>query len=150
MSEWGDRAVSWIEPGTHDEYPMPYLAYRRAREAQERMPARHRSLGPDLDRYLCRRWRRDASSDVEVVLTFRPDVSPRVQRIVSEVLRAIRRGRPAPDAIRQVARRFGLRHAHARAFITAGIGFEIRSRLSEAASVGGPAPSSCSLSSDWI
>jgi hypothetical protein len=130
-----DRAVSWIEPGTQDEYPMPYLAYRRAREAQERMPARHR---------------RDGSSDVEVVLTFRPDVSPRVQRIVSEVLRAIRRGRPAADAIRQVARRFGLRHAHARAFITAGIGFEIRSRLPEAASVAGVASSSCSLSSDWI
>ena len=68
---------------------------------------------------------------------------------MSEVLRAIRRGRPAPDAIRQVARRFGLRHAHARAFITAGIGFEIRSRLPEAW-VAGVTMSSYSLSSDWI
>jgi hypothetical protein len=46
---------------------------------------------------------------------------------VGEVLRAIRRGKPAGDAIRYVARRFGLRHTRARALITAGIDFEVRS-----------------------
>lgn len=52
----------------------------------------------------------------------------RVQRIVGEVFRAIRRGRSAGDAIRHVAQRFGLRHTRARAFITAGLRFEMRSR----------------------
>jgi hypothetical protein len=118
----------WVEPGTRHAYPMSYRAYRRAREAQEKMPARHRGLGPEIDRHVWRCWRRAAPPDVDVVLTFQPDVPPRVQRIVAEVLRAIRRGKAAPEAIRHVARRFGLRHARARAFITAGIGFEVRTR----------------------
>jgi hypothetical protein len=107
-------------------YPVAYGAYRRAREAQERTPARHCGLGPEVDRHVWRRWRMPAVSRVDVVLTFRPGASPRVQRIVSEVLRSIRRGRPAGDAIRRVARRFGLRQSHARAFITGAIGYETR------------------------
>jgi hypothetical protein len=63
---------------------------------------------------------------VEVHLTVRADTSPRIQRIVTEVLRSIRRGRPAGEAIRHVSRRFGLRQTHARAFISASIGFELR------------------------
>jgi hypothetical protein len=121
-------AGSWVEPGTRLAYPMSYGAYRRAREAQEKWAPRHRGLGPEIDRYVWRCWRRPATSDVDVVLTFRQGVSPRVQRIVGEVLRAIGRGWSAGEAIRHVARRFGLRHAQARAFITAGIEFELRTR----------------------
>lgn len=121
----------WIEPGTHREYPMSYLAYRRAREAQEKRPPRHRSFGPEVDRYLSRRWRDSPMPDVDVVLTFRPGTPPRLRRIVAEVLRTIRRGRPAGDAIRHVARRFGLRYGRAHALITAGIDFEVLSRSPE-------------------
>jgi hypothetical protein len=42
------------------------------------------------------------------------------------VLGRRRRGRAAGDAIRHVARRFGLRHSHARAFITDAIALETR------------------------
>jgi hypothetical protein len=128
VSEVNVQAASWIDPGTHHEYPTSYLAYRRAREAQERTPARHCGLGPYVDRHLFRYWRERAASEIDVVLTFRRGSPPRVQRIVAEVLRAIRRGRPADEAIRRVARRFGLRHARARAFITAGIDYELRAR----------------------
>jgi hypothetical protein len=127
VNELGGRVASWVDPGTYHEYPTSYTAYRRAREAQERMPPRHRGLGPDVDRYLARRWRDSVPPDVDVVLTFRPGAPPRLRRIVGEVLRAIRRGKPAGDAIRYVARRFGLRHPRARALITAGIDFEVRS-----------------------
>jgi len=116
----------WVEPGTSMPYPVAYGAYRRAREAQEKTPPRHCGLGPEVDRHVWRCWSMPAASDVDVVLTFRPGASPRVQRIVSEVLRSIRRGRPARDAIRCVARRFGLRQSHARAFIIDALGFETR------------------------
>ena len=131
MSEASRPVAFWVEPGTHQEYPIPYLAYRRAREAQEKRPARHRSFGPEVDRYLSRRWRDSPVPDADVVLTFRPGTPPRLRRIVAEVIRAIRRGRPARDAIRHVARRFGLRHARAYALITAGIDFEVLSRHAE-------------------
>jgi hypothetical protein len=131
LSEASRPLAFWVEPGTHQEYPMSYLAYRRAREAQEKRPPRHRSFGPEVDRYLSRRWRDIPVLDVDVVLTFRPGTTPRLRRIVAEVLRAIRRGRPAGDAIRHVARRFGLRHARAFALITAGIDFEVLSRHAE-------------------
>jgi len=49
--------------------------------------------------------------------------------MVDEVLRAIARGVPASDAIRHVARRFGLRHGQARTFIMDAIGFELRGPL---------------------
>ena len=128
MDEAGSPHPFWIEPGTQREYPIAYVAYRRAREAQEKTPPRHRGLGPAVDRYVARGWRDSQEPDVDVVLTFRPGTPPRLRRIVAEVLRAIRRGRPAGDAIRHVARRFGLRHARACALITAGIDFEVRSR----------------------
>jgi hypothetical protein len=127
VSELRRRVASWVEPGTHQEYPTSYAAYRRAREAQEKSPPRHRGLGPDVDRYLARRWRDSVRPDVDVVLTFRSGAPPRLRRIVAEILRAIRRGAPAGDAIRHVARRFGLRHTRARALLTAGIDFEVRS-----------------------
>jgi hypothetical protein len=117
----------WIEPGTREAYPIAYHAYRRKRESQERMPARHRGLGPDIDHYV---WRRclTAASDVDIVFAVRPGAPPRIQRIVAEVLCGIRRGRTASEAIRRVARRFGLRHGRARAFITAGITLERQAR----------------------
>jgi hypothetical protein len=65
---------------------------------------------------------------------------------VGEVLRAIRRGQPATDAIHQVARRFGLRHANARAFISAGLRFEMLPRHDAMATVGIEASSNNLLS----
>src|SRR5262250_1032508 len=122
----------WVEPSTHMVYPMSYQAYRRTREAQEKPPPRHCTLGAAIDRHVWRQWQRPAVSEVDVILAFRQGAPPRVQRLVGEVLRAIRRGRPAREAIRQVARRFGLRHTRARAFITAGITFETRARQDSA------------------
>ena len=118
----------WIEPGTGQTYPTFYDAYRRTREAQEKSPPRHRGLGPEVDRRVWQHWRRRWAPDVDVVLTFRTGASPRVQRLVGEVLRCIRRGRPAGEAIRHVGRRFGLRHAQAHAFISSSIAFEIRAQ----------------------
>jgi hypothetical protein len=83
-------------------------------------------LSPDVEHDAWRRIHGPALPPVEVRLTFRPGAPPRVRRIVAEVLRAIRRGRPAGDAIRHVARRFGLRQTRARAFIAACVGFELR------------------------
>jgi hypothetical protein len=110
---------------------MSFAAYRRAREAQEKTPPRHRGLGPEVDRYLARGWRDGVAPDVDVVLMFRPDAPLRLRRLVAAILRAIRRGAPAGDAIRRAARRFGLRHARARALLTAGIDFEVRSRAGD-------------------
>ena len=140
------NADEWIEPRTHLAYPLSFTAYRRTREAQEKSPPRHRGLGPEIDRYVWRRWQRPPAENVEVVLTFRPGTSPRVQRIVGEVLRAIRRGRPAADAIHHVARRFGLRYANARAFISAGLRFEMLPRHDAMAPVGTEASSNNLLS----
>jgi hypothetical protein len=136
------EAECWLEPETGLTYPTSFGAYRRAREAQDKSPARHRGLGPEVDRRVWQHWRRSAPN-VDVVLTFREGASPRAQRIVGEVLRSIRRGRPAGEAIRRVARRFGLRHAHARAFITASIAFEVRAQHDQPRS-------STSPLSDWI
>jgi hypothetical protein len=119
-------AAYWVEPGTDNVYPLSYCAYQRTREAEEKAPPRHRSLGPDVDLYVWRRAFGPATAEMEVALTVRPDAPPRIRRIVGEVLLAIRRGRPAGDAIRHVSRRFGLRQTRTRAFITASIGFEVR------------------------
>ena len=116
-------AACWIEPGTRDVYPVAYGAYRRKREAQEKRPPRHRQLGPDIDHLV---WRRclTSVSDVDIVLAIRPGTPPRIQRMVSEVLARIRRGRSASQAIRDVARRFSLRHGRALAFIAANVMLE--------------------------
>jgi hypothetical protein len=119
-------AAYWVEPGTDRVYPLSYCAYQRTREAEEKTPPRHRTLGPDVDHYVWRRGLSLTTPEVEVSLTVRSDAPPRIRRIVGEVLLAIRRGRPAGDAIRHVSRRFGLRQTRARAFITASIGFEVR------------------------
>lgn len=119
-------AAYWAEPGTDRLYPLSYCAYQRTREAEEKTPPRHRTLGPDIDHYAWRRGLSLTTPEMEVSLTVRPDAPPRIRRIVAEVLLAIRRGQPAGDAIRHVSRRFGLRQTRARAFITASIGFEVR------------------------
>lgn len=119
-----DGAI-WIDPGTAHIYPMSFRAYRRVREAEERPPARHRALGPDVDHYV---WRRDQAlaPDCEVLLILKPATSPRIRRIITEILGTIRRGHPAVKAIRLVSRRFDLRPLRARALITACLGFEVR------------------------
>jgi hypothetical protein len=139
-------ALHWVDPGTHHQYPMSYRAYRRAREAEEKPLPRHRCLGPDVDHYLWRHRQGQAALG-EVRLTFRPGAPPRVQRIVAEILRAIRRGQPPAAAIRRVATRFGLRHNRARAIITANLGFEMRSRPHAAAFVTAGWPPDSSLAS---
>jgi len=121
----------WIEPETGDTYPTSYGEYRRRREAQEKPPARHRGLGPEVDRQVWQHWHQRESPELDVVLTFRTGVSPRVQRLVSEVLRSIRRGHPAGEAISKVGRRFGLRHRQAHAFISSAIAFEVRAQHEE-------------------
>jgi hypothetical protein len=115
----------WIDPGTAHIYPVSFRAYRRAREAEEKPLARHRALGPDIDHYV---WRRDQAlaPDSEVCLVLKPSTSPRIRRIISEILGAIGRGDPAAKAIRLVARRFDLRPMRARALIMACLGFEVR------------------------
>jgi len=116
----------WVEPHTQVPYPQEYDEYRRVRETEERWPPRHRTLAPDVDRYVWEWWQQSAGGEREVVMSFGADTSPRVRRLVGEVLRAIARGRPANDAIRHAARRFGLRQGQARAFIAAGITYEVR------------------------
>jgi len=114
----------WTEPNTSHTYPIAFPAYRRTREAEEKPLPRHRVLGPEIDHYVWRRWQGRAAPQ-EVRLTLRPGAPPRVQRIVAEILRAIRRGESAGEAIRHVSRRFGLRQTRARAFIMACLGFEV-------------------------
>lgn len=124
----GSNAECWIEPRTRLAYPMAFAKYRRTREGEEKWPARHRALDPEVDRYAWRAWLRPVTSDLDVVLIFRRGVSPRIQRMVTEVLRDIGRGSSAAKAIRRVGRRFGLRQGQTRAFISGGIGFELRAR----------------------
>jgi hypothetical protein len=138
------RAASsgcWVEPGTHQVYPTSFVAYRRMREAQEKPLPRHRTLGPDVERHVWRRWSQPAAPDIDVLLTLRPGSSPRIRRFVAEVLRAIRRGQRAVVAIRRVARRFGLRYGRARAHITRCVAYELRPRV-DAVSAAGAAASS--------
>jgi hypothetical protein len=120
------NGMLWIEPDTRQPYPTAYHAYRRAREAQERAPARHRHLGLEVDRYAWRQWQGRATPDVDVLLKFRDGTSPRIRRMVAEILRGIRRGQAAGEAIRHVSRRFGLRQTRARAFIGDCLRFEVR------------------------
>ena len=130
-----EQAAHWVEPGTANCYPLPYGAYRRAREAQEKPQARHRALGPDIDHYL---WRhRQLMADVDVLFIVRKGTPPRIRRIIAEILVAIRRGHPANDAIRHVSRRFGLRPGRARALITPCIGYEAQDCLEELCSSSG-------------
>jgi len=116
----------WVDPGNDQMYPLAFWAYRQTREAEEKMPSRHRMLGPDVDYDVWRRGLNPGTPQAEVSLTLRPDAPLRIRRMVSEVLRSIRRGQPAAEAIRKVSRRFGLAQTRARAFITASIEFEVQ------------------------
>jgi hypothetical protein len=138
----------WVEPGTRNAYPMSYPAYCRTRESEEKAPPRHRGLGPEIDRYVWQRWRGAAAPQIEVLLTFRPGAPPRVRRIVAEILRAIRRGQPASEAIRHVSRRFGLRHTRTREFIMACVDFQMRARPEPGFAVAHWSPTS--TPGDWV
>ena len=116
----------WVDPGTDQMYPLAYRAYRQAREAEEKTPARHRTLGPDVDYDVWRRGRNPGAPEAEVSLIVRTNAPLRIRRMVAEVLRSIRRGQPPADAIRHVSRRFGLAQTRVRAFITASIDFEVQ------------------------
>jgi hypothetical protein len=118
----------WIDPRTSHVYPLTFAAYRREREAEERPLRAHRTLGPDVDWHVWQRWGDTRSADVEILLTVRPDTSPRIRRLVAEVLRGIRRGRSAADAMRQVSRRFSLPPRRMRACLAACLGFTARAR----------------------
>lgn len=121
----GEHPLSgyWVEPRTRHVYPLEFRAYRRRREAEERPLSGHRCLGNDVEAYVWRRWGSTRSPDVETFLTLRADTSPRIRRLVAEILRLIRRGRPAAEAIRRVSRRFGLRQRQARACLATCLGF---------------------------
>jgi hypothetical protein len=138
----------WVEPASHVAYPTWFPAYRRMREAEERPPARHRALGPDVDHYLWRHRGVPVAAAVEVVLEVRPDTPPRIRRLVAETLRAIRRGHPAGEAIRRVAQRFGLRDARARGCIRAWLEVERRVYTGEAMPAESASATGCSLG-DW-
>jgi len=127
----GDVEACWVDPGTEQVYPLSYRAYRQAREAEEKTPSRHRTLGPDIDHYVWRRGLAQQMAETEVSLTVRSDTPERIRRMIADVLRSIRRGQPAGDAIRHVSRRFGLRQTRARAFVAASIGFEVRARQTD-------------------
>ena len=121
-----DQTAGWVEPGTPHIYPLSYEAYRRAREAEERPLPRHQALSIAVDRHMWDRWRMPPTSEVEVRLTMRADAPPRIRRMAMEILRVIRRGRPADEAIRRVSRRFGLRQARAQACLAACLGVQLR------------------------
>jgi hypothetical protein len=131
------ESAYWVDPATDQIYPLSFYAYRRTREAEEKAPARHRTLGPDVDHYLWQRGLRPTTPEMEVSLTVRPEAPLRVRRMVAEVLRSIRRGRPAGDAIRRVSQRFGLAQTRVRAFLTASIDFEVRPRTDAIVSFSG-------------
>lgn len=135
----------WVDPGTDQVYPLSYRAYRQTREAEEKTPPRHRTLGPDVDHYVWRRGLCPGTPEAEVSLTVRPDAPLRIRRMVAEVLRSIRRGQPAGDAIRHVSRRFGLAQTRARAFIIASIDFEVRPQQDAIASFSGAPRSTTSV-----
>ena len=116
----------WVDPGTDQVYPLGYRAYRQTREAEEKTPARHRTLGPDVDYDVWRRGRSPGAPELEVSLIVRPNAPLRIRRMVAEVLRSIRRGQRPADAIRHVSRRLGLAQTRVRAFITASIDFEVQ------------------------
>ena len=118
----------WIDPRTGHVYPLTFEAYRREREAEERPLRAHRVLTPDVDWHVWQRWGKTRSADVEILLTVRADTPPRIRRLVAEVLRGIRRGRSAADAMRQVSRRFSLPQRRMRACLTACLGFTARAR----------------------
>lgn len=124
----GANVECWVDPQTRRTYPVRFEAYRRKREAEERPPSGHRVLGPDVDGYVWRRWGAGLSRDVEVLLTLPPNTSPRIRRLVAEILRGIARGRPAAEAIRQVSRRFGLRQSRTRECLTVCVGVATRPR----------------------
>lgn len=113
----------WVEPRTRHTYPLAFEAYRRRREAEERPPSGHRGLGPDVDGYVWRRWGNTCSADVEIHLTLRAGTSPRIRRLVAEILRVIQHGHSANDAIQRVSRRFGLRQTQTRSCLAASLGF---------------------------
>jgi hypothetical protein len=121
-----DGTACWAEPGTPHTYPLAFEAYRRAREAEERPLPRHQCIGAAVDHQVWDRWRVPPKPEVEVVLTMRPDAPPRVRRMAAEILRAIRRGLPANDAIRRVSRRFGLQQSRAQACLAACLGVTLR------------------------
>ena len=138
----------WVEPASHVAYPTWFPAYRRMREAEERPPARHRALGPDVDHYLWRHRGVPVAAAVEVLVEVRPDTPPRIRRLVAETLRAIRRGHPAGEAIRLVAQRFGLRDARARGCIKAWLEVERRAYTGDAMPAELASATGCSLG-DW-
>ncbi|HWC04922.1 MAG TPA: hypothetical protein VHF87_19390 [Methylomirabilota bacterium] len=121
-----EQTSCWAEPGTPNAYPLSYDAYRRVREAEEKPRPRHQALGAAVDQYVWSRWRLAPAPEVEVLLTVHHDAPPRIRRMAAEILRAIRRGRPADEAIRHVSRRFGLRQARTQACLAAWLGVRLR------------------------
>jgi hypothetical protein len=144
-----DGSGCWAEPGTQQTYPLSYDAYRRTREAEEKPLARHQTLGAAVDHHVWDRWRRQ-TPEVEVRVTVRDDAPPRIRRMAGEILRAIKRGQPARQAIRRVSRRFGLRQARAQACLGACLDVQMHSIPDPGASGPGKYPWPFSRPVDWM
>ena len=145
-----DGASCWADPATQHTYPLSFEAYRRTRAAEEKPPPRHQGLGPAVDHHVWTRWRLAPTPEVEVLLTMRADAPARIRRIAAEILRVIRRGRPADEAIRHVSRRFGLRQARAQACLAACIGVELLPIQHDAAPSAGTARWPFSRPAHWM
>ena len=150
MSVPNNGTACWAEPGTLHTYPLSFEAYRRAREAEERPLPRHQTLGAAVDHHVWDRWRLPPGPDVQVLLTMRADAPPRVRRMAGEILRAIRRGRSADQAIRDVSRRFGLGQARAQACLAACLGMTVLPLHEDAAPVAQKVPWPFSRPADWM
>ena len=117
-SSGGSRLVNeggWREPLTRGLYPFSFEAYRARRESEERWPPRHQRLGAQVDREQWRQWAIPGPVVVELVV--RSTAPPRIQRIIGEVLRAIRHGASAKQAIRAAARRLRVKPVRVRSWI---------------------------------
>jgi hypothetical protein len=124
------ESLGWREPRSHTVYPFGFEAYRRAREREERWPARHQRLGHQVDRQQWREWTsRPASTAVALEIAHK--VPPRIHRVIGAVLRSIRHGQSADQAIRQVSRRLRVKPFRVRAWIAANVQCRRRSLVAE-------------------
>lgn len=120
--EWWRLVVEpgeWVEPTTRNAYPLAFEAYRQKREREERWPSRHERLGHQVERHQWQQW--TTGPQIAVTLAMRPTAPPRIQRVIREILRAIRNGRSANQAIHQASQRLRVKSFRVRSWIAAHI-----------------------------
>jgi hypothetical protein len=102
---------------TRGLYPFAFEAYRARREREERWPPRHQRLGAQVDREQWRHWALPGPVVVELIV--RSTAPPRIQRTIGEILRAIRHGASANQAIRAASRRLRVKPMRVRIWLAA-------------------------------